>query len=136
MTYTFDADLFSDLHKDAYGFRPRQHEFYAASDDRKQQIWDGVVADLEIEMENSRNAEAQAVAAFAARIQETIALGAGDEETAIRWILDGEEFSLYDYQYGADYAAYHFGLPYANQWREQLDRIAHEKVCELYEAAA
>jgi hypothetical protein len=135
-TYTFDANIFSDLHKDAYGFRPRNHEFYDASDARKQEIWDAVVRDLEIEMENTRNAEARAVAAFDARIQETIALGAGDVETALRWILEGEEFSLHDYQYGADYVAYHFGLPYANQWCEQLGRITHEKVCELYEAAA
>ena len=36
MKYTFEDNLFSDLHKDAYGFRPRYHRYYEASDDEKQ----------------------------------------------------------------------------------------------------
>lgn len=49
--FTFDENLFSDFHKEVYGFRPRGHEFYTASDERKQVLWDILMRDHEIEME-------------------------------------------------------------------------------------
>ena len=43
----FDANTLSDLHKDAYGFRPRSEEFWnawdSADDDGKQRIWDDLL---------------------------------------------------------------------------------------------
>ena len=134
--YTFDEDLYSDLFKDAHGFRPHGDAFYNSSDDRKQEIWDGLLVDLEYAVNAERREKEAAVKAFADRIQEVISLGAGDEETALRWILEAENFSLNDYQYGADYIAYHFGLSYENEWRNQLDKLTHQKVCELYQDAA
>ena len=40
--YTYSEELFSDFHKDAYGFRPRNHRFYDADTTpaEKQEIWD------------------------------------------------------------------------------------------------
>lgn len=134
--YTFDENLYSDLFKDAHGFRPRGDEFYSASDDRKQAIWDGLLVDLEYAVNAEKRQKEAAVKAFADRIQEVISLGAADEEVALRWILEAENFSLNDYQYGADYIAYHFDLPYGNQWRNQLDKLTHQKVSELYQDAA
>ena len=33
MSYTFSTELFSDLHKDAFGYRPQNdHPFYSSSD--------------------------------------------------------------------------------------------------------
>ena len=49
MTYTFDEDLISDLHKDAYGFRPTEGfwaTFAAFNPDQKQALWDSMIADL------------------------------------------------------------------------------------------
>ena len=40
--YTYDENIFSDFHKDAYGFRPRDHRFYDATPAEKQVIWDDV----------------------------------------------------------------------------------------------
>ncbi len=135
--YTFDVSLFSDLHKDAYGFRPRSYcEFYDASDDQKQIIWDQTLETLEAANQAERTAHERAISSFKNLISEVLYLGAADVETALRWILVGEKFSLNDYQYGADYIAYHFGLPYANEWRDLLDKITHAMVCELYEENA
>jgi hypothetical protein len=42
-TYTFDENLVSDIHKDAYGFRPRDgfwSRWSNATIDQKQVIWD------------------------------------------------------------------------------------------------
>ena len=41
MTYDFATELFSDLHKDAHGYRPSSdHMFYSQNDYNKQCIWD------------------------------------------------------------------------------------------------
>ena len=42
--YTYSDELFSDLYKDVYGFRPRGHEFFTACPERKQEIWDQILA--------------------------------------------------------------------------------------------
>ena len=45
-TYTFNADVLSDLHKDAYGFRPSStfyREWDCLDDDGKQDLWDQLV---------------------------------------------------------------------------------------------
>jgi len=92
--YTFDYDLFSDLHKDVYGFRPRYHEFYdeSTTDDERQRIWDRTCIALELEIEREAQAKIEAEAEFKAMVQKTIELGAGDEETALRWLVQDEEF--------------------------------------------
>lgn len=133
-TYTFDENTFSDLFKEVHGFRPRNHEFYNAADNRKQELWDDLLVDLDYAVNEEKMQKDAAVKAFAARIKDTILLGAADEETAIRWILEGEKFSLNDYQYGADYIAYHFNLSYDNQWRETLAVLSQDMVVELYYA--
>jgi hypothetical protein len=49
MTYTFDENLISDLHKDAYGFRPDVSfwaTFAAFNPDQKQALWDSMIAIL------------------------------------------------------------------------------------------
>jgi hypothetical protein len=73
MTYTFDTNIVSDLHKDAYGFRPKGNfwdRWNAATDDQKQVIWDGLVIDLEQEIEREKAADEAAVADFNAKVAE------------------------------------------------------------------
>ena len=46
MNYTFDELSVSDLHKDAYGFRPSEsfwQEWTLANDDEKQYLWDSMI---------------------------------------------------------------------------------------------
>lgn len=55
--YTFDEDIVSDLHKDAYGSRPGECfwlNWDAADNDRKQAIWDVMVDHLGEEIERER----------------------------------------------------------------------------------
>ena len=63
-TYTFDEQIVSDLHKDAYGFRPSAafySEWSNSTDDGKQAIWDNLLAALSREIERQEKAEALAV---------------------------------------------------------------------------
>jgi hypothetical protein len=98
--------ILSDMHKDAYGFRPRNEEFWAGLDTpeacarRAEDLEPAIRAS--IEEENAR--EVRCIEIFEAAIQRTVEVGAGDRETAIRWLRDGEE--------DARYFEYDNGLPY------------------------
>ena len=118
--YTFDENIVSDLHKDARGFRPTEYfweEWTQCGDDTRQSMWDNLILELNETMDRERLAEARALAKLLDRILETMKLGADDQMTAIKWIIQAEEFDDFDLQYGASYFCYHFGLSYqvANQ---------------------
>jgi len=114
MNFTFDENIFSDLHKDARGYRPRGHEFYAdeTTDQRKQELWDSMCEELEQAMLEESRQELDAQRRFELLVAETIDAGAGDRTTAIRWILDAEGFDAHDAAYGGSSVCYHFGLWY------------------------
>ena len=61
-TYTFDENLYSDFHKDTYGFRPSQDDkFYTTkSPNIKQVMWDQLCVDFELNqnLEEIENNEA------------------------------------------------------------------------------
>lgn len=120
--YTYDENIFSDLHKDARGYRPRGHEFYTATPARKQEIWDAMCDELENEIERERRAQLDAQRLFEERITETIEMGAGDRDTAIRWICDAEDITGYDAAYGGSYFCYHFGL--CSDLQDQFEQVA------------
>jgi hypothetical protein len=112
MTYTYDEHSFSDLHKDARGFRPGQDMWAwwtAAAPADKQLMWDSLVAELERNSDMEEKAQAKAVLEFEERVAHVIANGAKDREMALRWIFDAEdEYTRND----PDYFCFQHGLPY------------------------
>ena len=96
-----------DAYKDAYGFRPRGHDVqhWTAEDFQKELEVLGEAIDR---AEKARlEDEALAVKKFEERVKQTIETGAGDRETALRWIHEA------DGTHGDDeYLAYLNGLPY------------------------
>lgn len=96
-----------DAHKDAYGFRPRGTEVghWTAEDFRSELKVLGEAIDR---AEKARlEEEARAVEEFEQRVQKTIETGAGDRETALRWMMEGS-----DCRGDWEYFCYHNGLPY------------------------
>jgi hypothetical protein len=95
MTYTYDENVLSDLHKDARGFRPRGEDFWgrwaACDDDGKEAIWNGLLEELDRTMAYEAEEKAKAVADYEKEISEVIALGAGTRKRALLWMLDSEE---------------------------------------------
>ena len=131
MKFTFDDNTFSDLCKEVYGTRSPAREyghlshFYNETPENKQKIWDDLCNQLEIQMAEDKVREAEQVAAFEARIQETIVLGAGNRETAIRWILEGEfGDELSHWTFDAGYACYIFNLPYS--YEKEFEPVVKE----------
>ena len=114
--YSFDENIVSDLHKDAYGFRPREmfwSEWNNASNDEKQEIWDDLCKALERAIQKEKEQEEFAVIQFNKRVADVMATGAGDRETAIRWIVQSMGLDEYDLVYGGSYICWNLGLPYS-----------------------
>lgn len=113
--HTFDENIVSDLHKDARGYRPREYfwaEWNNSNDFDRQAIWDGLLKEVSAELDRERQAHLMAEIAMHQRIQGMLLLGAKTEVQALQWIMEAEEFSDFDLQYGASYFCFHFGLNY------------------------
>ena len=118
--YTYAEELFSDFHKDAYGFRPRGHEFYTATPARKQEIWDNVQqAFLQRQVEEAEE-EARALREFEAEIASIIEAGAGDRTTALRWMT--EEDTFYHSQ-DIEHWVYHQGILFTDAGRALVEEL-------------
>jgi hypothetical protein len=84
-------------------------------------MWDALNQELSETIDRERKAEARAALALCERLEQMYALGAKSEVQALKWIMEAEEFSDFDLQYGASYFCYHFGLSYnaVNEFRIQ-----------------
>jgi hypothetical protein len=93
--FTYSDDIISDLHKDVYGYRPRE-AFWADWDNctpaEKQKTWDEYCNALEANAIQEAVQEAADVAKFEDRVQDVIAIGAGNRTTALEWIVGQETF--------------------------------------------
>jgi LPS O-antigen subunit length determinant protein (WzzB/FepE family) len=93
--YTFDENTISDLHKDARGSRPGEYwwnQWNASTDEEKQSIWDSLIEEFECRELQERRIADESVKDFKSDINQHIALGASDHETALRWMTQNEEF--------------------------------------------
>jgi len=89
------GDIISDLHKDARGYRPSQYFWEGwkeLSDEGQKEIFDMLAEALQIRERDEREMEQRAIENFEARIADVIKLGAGNRQTALRWITSQEKF--------------------------------------------
>lgn len=83
--------IYGDMHKDAYGFRPRgvDTSTWTLEDFKREfEVLDQVIM---AEEEQRQDAEAFAVKNFEQHVTNTICMGARDRETALRWIMDASQ---------------------------------------------
>ena len=88
-------DLLNDiweLYKAAYGFRPRGTDFSAMTWNELFDMAEQVSAEADRVFAHEQAVEAQDLIKFEDAVQAVIAAGAGNEETALRWMTQGEEF--------------------------------------------
>ena len=96
-----------DMHKDAYGVRPRCIDTSTWTLDQFEAefvILGQAIADAEIERQQT---EEHATVVFEQRVQSLIQLGAKDRATAMRWIHEAEGTNGDD-----EYLAWTLDLPY------------------------
>lgn len=93
--FVHDESAISDLHKDAYGFRPSELfwvEWENSSESRKQEIWDIICEDLNRLDNTEQDKEEAAIADFEKRVEQVMEVGQIDRKNAIRWISGEWEF--------------------------------------------
>ena len=95
--------LYSDMYKDCYGVRPRfdQSSWTVEDYDRE---FAALAQELKMQEADDKVREAEAIARFEETVVNSIEFGAGSRETAIRWILNGEQ--------DVPYFEFCEGLPY------------------------
>jgi hypothetical protein len=120
--YTFDADLFSDLYKDAYGMRPRHHRFYddSTTDAERQEFWDNTLVALDEAIAEEEKQKRDSFHRFMHLLNVTIDSGAGDEETALRWLTQEETF--YSKQ-DVEHWVWGKGLLFTEYGRELVEKL-------------
>lgn len=115
-------DIYSDYHKEAYGFRPSNWAYIYAKTTEELLADFAVFAEICKENEEAEAlAEAHAVEKFKAAIANTIAIGAGDEATALRWIV---EAAVEKYGWDLDHYLWSEGILFTDYGKEIAKKLA------------
>ena len=96
-----------DMYKDAYGVRPRGVDtsmWTLADFDAEFQLLGEIIKQEDIAR---KAAETEAIEKFEQHVINTVCMGAGNRETALRWIMDASNANG-DWEY----LCYDLGLPY------------------------
>lgn len=108
--YTYDIDGFSDLYKEAHGFRPSGHYYYMldmATADQLQAEWDYLLKLLDINLREEERQQAEAHEQLMARLESLATTNKVDIKTVIRWLHDAEstggDNEYLDYRLGVKY---------------------------------
>jgi hypothetical protein len=127
--YTYSDELISDLHKDARGFRPHE-AFYEgwtqSDDDNKQAIWDGLCREMNRREEEEARTEAYLLAKFEEEVQTHIDNGAGDRQTALRWMTQNDTFY---HSQDVEHWVWKQGILFTDEGRELVKEL--EKIVEF-----
>jgi hypothetical protein len=115
--FSFDDNLYSDLHKDARGYRPRgDHYQLTATDAEKQVLWDNLLS--EMDDENARY-EAKEIANIASHRSY---LNSGDElGMSPAAMLRADMFS-YDVDGDVSYYLWHSDIQ-SFQYKQELEAL-------------
>ena len=109
--YTFNADVLSDLHKDAYGFRPSEsffREWDLLDSDGKQDLWDILVETVADSIQREREYQRMAIAEFEGWVKMTMKIVQDStREDCIRMMHDAHQ------THGdVEYLEHCLGVPY------------------------
>ena len=119
LTNSRDGDIYSDLHKDVYGFRPRYVRFESTEEFNAD--FERLVKQLNVQETEEAEIQARNFTKFVARVDETMQLVQGaDRVRAIEIIADAEG-ELEDLKfYGYERLEWVFNLKFGSikQWLE------------------
>ena len=115
-TASHDGDIYSDLHKDVYGFRPRGITF--ASIENFDADFKNLVEKLSVQIDEDAIRQSANLKKFKERVAETMLLCNCDKVRAVEIIADAEdEADAYKF-YGAERLEWCFDLKFGalKQW--------------------
>lgn len=98
MDFNYSDDLVSDLHKDARGFRPGEYfweEWTQSPDEIKQQIWDGLISELNENNKITEERERVALVSLRHRVAKTMKVFDCNWKDAMKILVeaDGEDIN-------------------------------------------
>jgi hypothetical protein len=110
----FRGSVYSDLHKDAYGYRPRAIACEFADMADFDRAWARAEADLYSEMDRKISEQHEAREQFEKRVAEILMImPRASKADVIRVMMQAQNISEEDVaHYGLEYADYEFGLKY------------------------
>lgn len=125
MAYTFENYLISDLHKEAYGFRPTQRFFDdwdTYTDAEKQEVWDSLVATMEENAVMEKEVEAQNLSEFRERVRMVMNVMSCGWKKAVEALAQAEKKDL---SYEFDYFLWGQGLGFDD--RKKIQNLFQNK---------
>lgn len=108
--WTFDEDIVSDLHKDAFGFRPDVYwwrEWHLSTNAAKQEIWDSLLVALQYSILEEQEREERCIQQFENWVAALLQSGARDRDMAIRWIAESHQVNG-----DREFLCHLLGIPY------------------------
>lgn len=118
----FDANIYSDMYKDAYGFRPRNFRPEDYTQAELDAIWETVAADCERAAIEQQQLMQEARRKFEEVISDLVEAGAKDRPTAIRWLWEAHDPERQDF----DFFAYNMGLSVRDSWHYEQELESDE----------
>jgi hypothetical protein len=113
-TYIFDA------HKTAFGFKGRHYDFASMSMEELREEADYIGKACQRAMKEEAEQEARSLEIFNELVQKTIASGAGDEETALRWLTQSETFND---GFDVEHWVYNHGILYTDYGKKLVEKL-------------
>ena len=84
--------LIYDGHKAAYGVKGRHYDFAAMTLEDLRKEADRIANAIDVAIAEEKEREVEDLVAFEKEVEDVIGYGAGNRETALRWMTDGETF--------------------------------------------
>lgn len=84
-------DCYYDYYKSVHGIKPRWLSFDDMTREEIDAEFKALDAEAEIFAREEKLREQEAIERFEKHVTNTICMGAGDRETALRWIMDASE---------------------------------------------
>lgn len=111
-----DFQVYSDLHKDVYGVRPRNY----SREDVSQEDFDYLCKQLELNNIQEEKAKKVAIREFEESVTKTMEVGNVNRKTAIKWLMEAEGIKK-DTQEDEGYYCYMNNLPYDYFDKEEIE---------------
>lgn len=101
-----------DVYKDVNGIRPRHLNFDSMTLSQLRKMSDDLARQSEIAADWAREDEVRALNSFEESISSHIDAGAGDRETALRWVAQSHNLDARDVERLAEELTFDWGLPW------------------------
>lgn len=100
------ATIHYDLYKDVNGIRPRWMDYDSMTEQQLEKEIALLHEEQDVQIEQQKIDEQNAIKAFESRVQDLVNSGAGDRQKAIEWISQAEGWPI------GEHLAYELGLPF------------------------